>query len=173
MILIPGVCMTTIPAMAHDSVYLSPPHSSVDYHAIVAKPVQLAWQIRVATLTNILVFSRFRPPGHSMEREWTDQQRDGWIERRTKLREQRKRTNPRSPSTDSLERERSNVREAVRETIEKTVSWEVGFPYIHILVDLTSGKLSCRNTPWSSIPLHFLGGSISPCVIWMRTTARI
>ncbi|KAI1784639.1 hypothetical protein LXA43DRAFT_901252 [Ganoderma leucocontextum] len=58
-------------------------------------------------------------------REWVDQQRDEWIERRTTLREQQKRKNPRSPSTESLERERNNVREAAREIIEKTVSWEL------------------------------------------------
>ncbi len=95
-----------------------------------------------------------------MRREWTDEQRDEWVQRRTTLREQQERNNPRSPSTDSLDRERHNVSSAVREIIENTVSWEVGFPKSpcsHSPGLTSTGNPQLQKHPLEQYPAPFAG----------------
>ena len=61
-----------------------------------------------------------------MRREWSQDAREAWINRRADRRKQQKRDDPYSLREASLERERDKVRDNLRELTTKTYAWEVG-----------------------------------------------
>ena len=94
-----------------------------------------------------------------MQRVWTDESRDAWVERRIEWRKRkRQESDPRHPRPESLERERHGVRDNLISLATKTFSWQVKARPISLirLLSLTRALLGAEAP----------GGIVSRTLLW-------